>query len=199
MADPNIQLLLDAARLLSPLLDELVFVGGSVTGLLITDPGATDVRPTSDVDAITEITTYKDYASFCHRLGEIGFEEDTREGAPACRFRNESTTLDVMPLNEKILGFSNRWYEAGIETAQRRELEPGLIIKVVTAPIFCATKLEAFAGRGGRDYVASHDLEDLISVIDGRPELLDELQSARDNTRLYIAGAVGLMLSLTSS
>lgn len=51
MADPNLPLLKDAAKLLIPVLDELVFVGGCMTGLLITDEGAGDIRPTFDVDA----------------------------------------------------------------------------------------------------------------------------------------------------
>jgi predicted nucleotidyltransferase len=194
MADPNLQLLVDAARLLIPLLNELVFVGGSTTGLLITDKGAGDVRPTSDVDAITEITSYADYAAFSERLRELGFTEDTREGAPLCRWQNGGTTLDVMPLNEEILGFSNRWYEAAMKAAQERELEPGLHIRVVTAPYFCATKIEAFRGRGRGDYPASHDLEDLATVLDGRPELLNELRSAPDDVRSYIAAAIGQML-----
>src|SRR5260370_1630443 len=40
MADSNFEQLLTAAKLLRPLLDDLVFVGGSVTGLLITDEAA---------------------------------------------------------------------------------------------------------------------------------------------------------------
>src|SRR5712692_3632180 len=143
MADPNLQLLMEAAKLLTPLLDELVFVGGSTTGLLITDQGAGDVRPTSDVDAITEMTFYVDYVSCSGRLQKLGFVEDTREGAPLCRWLNGGTPLDVMPLNEEILGFSNCWYKAAIESAQEYELDPGLHIRVVTAPYFCATKIEA--------------------------------------------------------
>ena len=73
-------------------------------------------------------------------------------------------------------------------------IEPLTSIRVVTAPYFCATKLEAFRGRGKGDYLASHDLEDLITVVDGRPELLDELRSAPEDVRLYIAGAIGQML-----
>ena len=52
IANPNFQLLVDAAKLLRPILGELVFVGGCATGLLITDKAAADVRPTYDVDAI---------------------------------------------------------------------------------------------------------------------------------------------------
>ncbi len=99
-----------------------------------------------------------------------------------------------MPLDEKILGFSNRWYVSAMASAQVHELEPDLRIRVVTAPYFCATKIEAFRGRGKGDYLSSHDLEDLITVVDGRPELPEELRAAPDDVRTYIAEAVGQML-----
>jgi predicted nucleotidyltransferase len=99
-----------------------------------------------------------------------------------------------MPLDEKILGFSNRWYKSAMDSAQEFEIARGIRIRVVTAPYFCATKLEAFRGRGKGDYLASHDLEDLITVVDGRPELLDELRLASQDVRSYIAGAIGQML-----
>jgi len=102
-----------------------------------------------------------------------------------------------MPLDEKILGFSSRWYKSAIDSAQEYEIEGDIRIRVVTAPYFCATKLEAFRGRGKADYLASHDLEDLITVVDGRPELLDELRLASEGVRSYIAGAIGQMLRAT--
>lgn len=76
--------------------------------------------------------------------------------------------LDVMPLEDKILGFTNRWNRAGMAAAQEIALEPELRIRVVPARYFTATKLEAFSGRGRGDYAGSHDLEDLLTVIDGR-------------------------------
>jgi hypothetical protein len=109
MSKHNLELLAEAARLLKPLLGELVFVGGSTTAILITDKAAAEVRPTYDVDAIAEISSYAAYADFSERLRRCGFREDTSEGAPICRWRQKKTILDIMPLDEKILGFSNRW------------------------------------------------------------------------------------------
>jgi hypothetical protein len=194
MPNHNLDLLVQAARLLEPLLDELVFVGGCTTALLITDKAAAEVRPTYDVDAIAEITSYAAYADFSARLRKTGFTEDTSEGAPICRWRQKKTILDVMPLDEKILGFSNRWYRPAMESAEERELETGLCIRVVNPAYFCATKLVAFASRGKGDYMASHDLEDLLSVIDGRRELVREIQSAPLDVRAYIASEVGTLL-----
>ena len=86
MSKHNLELLAEAARLLKPLLGELVFVGGSTTALLITDKAAAEVRPTYDVDAIAEISSYAAYADFSERLSRCGFTEDTGEGAPVCRW-----------------------------------------------------------------------------------------------------------------
>jgi hypothetical protein len=51
MSKHNLELLAEPARLLKPLLGELVFVGGSTTALFITDKVGAEVRPTYDVDA----------------------------------------------------------------------------------------------------------------------------------------------------
>ena len=99
-----------------------------------------------------------------------------------------------MPTDERILGFSNRWYKLAIASSQRLQLEVGLVIRVVTAPLFLGTKLEAFKGRGKNDYFASHDLEDVITVIDGRPSLPDEIRQAANELRSYLAAEVSKLL-----
>jgi len=103
MANPNYQLLIDAAKLLKPMLGELVFVGGCTTGLLITDKAAADVRPTFDVDAIAGVTSYVGYTELSEKLKKLGFRKDAREGAPRCRWRQNTTTLDVMPIDGTLL------------------------------------------------------------------------------------------------
>ena len=193
MSHPNLELLANAARMLEPLLGELAFVGGSTTALLITDNAAADVRPSYDVDAIAEISSYAAYTDFSARLRKLGFAEDASEGAPVCRWRQGKIILDVMPLDEKLLGFSNRWYKPALDSAEERELE-GIRIKTVTAVYFCATKLEAFAGRGKEDYLSSHDLEDLIAVIDGRAEIVQEIRSAPIDVKTYIAAKIKQLL-----
>src|SRR4051794_5600473 len=132
MADPNLEQLKAAAEALRPLLGELVFVGGCVTGLLITDEAAPEVRPTFDVDAIVGATSYGHYAEFGDRLRVLGFVEDASEGAPVWRWIGGPTILDVMPLDETILGFSNMWYTAAMKASQTKRLAPDLDIRLVT-------------------------------------------------------------------
>lgn len=50
-----------------------------------------------------------------------------------------------------------------------------------------ATKLEAYLGRGNDDLLGSRDIEDILLVVDGREELVAEIQNADDDVRCYIA------------
>src|SRR5271166_2101990 len=144
MPSPNLELLERAAELLRALLSEIVFAGGCATGLLINDPGAAPVRGTYDVDVIAEIVSYAEYVVFSARLRGLGFSEDTREGAPLCRWLHTGLTLDVMPIEASVLGFSNRWYPEALRTAALVRLAGGPVIRVITGPYFLGTKLEAF-------------------------------------------------------
>ena len=73
----------------------VVFVGGCATGLLIDDPAAAPKRRTYDVDVIAEIGSYAEYTVFSERLRALGFKENSREGAPLCRWTHGALTLDV--------------------------------------------------------------------------------------------------------
>ena len=185
MEDPNRRLLLEAARRLQPLLDRLTFVGGCATGLFITDTGAGGVRPTRDVDTISPVAGYAEYVELGERLRSLGFTEDRTDGV-LCRWRAGDFILDVMPTDEAVLGFSNRWYAGAIANARTVVLD-ATSIRVISAPYFLATKVEAFHGRGNRDFAASHDLEDMVAVVDGRLELLDEVVAADAALRRYLA------------
>ncbi len=93
-----------------------------------------------------------------------------------------------MPTLEEILGFSNRWYPQALATAQTTPLPSGTMVRLVTAPVFVATKFEAFAHRGQNDYLFSHDLGDLISVVDGRDELVEECRRLDEELKDYLRG-----------
>ena len=193
-APSNRELLKAVATRLKPLLREIVFVGGCATELLITDPAAPPVRVTDDVDVIAEITSHGEYAKFSTRLRKLGFSEDSSDGAPICRWTVDGMKLDVMPIDENILGFSNRWYKAAIAHADTIMFE-GIELRVVTTPHFLATKIDAFKGRGHEDYQASKDLEDIITVIDGRASVLDEMRESNDDVRNAVAGEIGALLA----
>ncbi len=193
-ANPNLERLADAARKLTPLLDQIAFVGGCVTGLLLTDPAAAPVRPTLDVDAIIAIASYAELTQLETHLRALGFRHSLEEGAPICRWLNGDLILDLMPTDPSILGFSNIWYGPTLENTQRIRIGEDEV-RLITAPYFVATKVEAFHGRGENDFQMSHDLEDVVTVVDGRTELAREIRDASRDLQEYLSREFGALLS----
>jgi len=186
--DPNVVLLeVVAERLGDDLRDEMVFVGGAVAGLLITDPAMPAIRPTEDVDLLCQAVVLADYHRVEKALRTRGFVQDMRPQAPICRWQIASVVVDVMPPLEEVLGFANRWYPLALETAVTVTLPSGHPIRLLTAPVFLATKLEAFDGRGQGDFLFSHDLGDLLAVVDGRDVLLEECRASPRDLKAYLA------------
>ena len=192
--NPNLARLAAAAEKLEPLLDRIAFVGGSVTGVLLTDPAAAPVRPTLDVDAIVAVDSYLEFRSLEETLRNLGFHQSHTDAAPVCRWISGDLLVDLMPTDPSILGFSNRWYRPALENARPVKIGKHEV-RIVTAPYFLATKLEAFHSRGKNDFQMSRDLEDIVTVIDGRPELVDEVHLAPADVQKYLSDEFGALLS----
>lgn len=198
--NPNLAILELVAQALGPVCDSVVFVGGCATGLLLTQERPEGLRVTEDVDIVAHALTPRDYHEVERRVRAQGFGNDMRADAPICRWVYQNITLDLMPSLDGILGFANRWYPLAFETATPVVLPGGNAIKLVTAPVFIGTKLEAFKGRGidtrGKpDFLGSHDLEDIITVVDRRPSLLDECRVASPDLRTYLAAEFKAMFA----
>ena len=196
MADPNLALLMGMARAMGPLCEQVVFVGGCATGLLIDNPGVMDVRPTEDVDAIVEVASLAGYHQLADQLAQRGFKQTMADNTPPFRWFWNRLQLDLVPVDEKVLGFANRWYRAGFESAEQVALEDGLVLRHLSAPYFLATKFEAFKDRGRNDVFVSHDLEDILTVVEGRAALVQEVGVASDHVRMHIGQSVAGLLAL---
>ena len=193
--DPNLPYLRKVAEALGDLREQMVFIGGAVAGLLVTDPLADSVRATRDVDA--EVSANR---ALFHRIeasvATRGFARDVSSDV-ICRWVHKASGVlfDLMPVQPDVLGFSNRWYPYAVETAVPVDLGNGVTIRLVSAVAFVATKLEAFAGRGGGDFLSSHDLEDVLNIVDGREELASEMAAAPADVRQAVAAAFGPLLA----
>ncbi len=187
---PNIILLEKAASFLGAMKNEMVFLGGCATGLLITDPAAAPVRPTIDVDVLVEVSSLAAYHKLSETLRDRGFKEDLSPGAPICRWIREIIILDVMPVDSQILGFGNQWYGPAFAASKWICLSDGTEIRILPAPYFLATKLEAFDGRGNADYLMSRDMEDIVAVLDGRPEIVEEVNASDSKLNAYLKGRI---------
>lgn len=165
------------ARALGDERRRVVFVGGTVVALYPLEGGA-DVRPTVDVDCIVDVTILGAYYAFVERLRVLGFGACTDEGAPLCRLVVSGIRVDVMGSAETALGPTNRWYAEAIAGAQTHAVAPDLEVLAISPLYFVATKLEAFHSRGRGDYIESHDLEDVLTVLAGLPSVRDQVDAA---------------------
>ena len=189
MANPNLELLLGMARAMGPLCEQVVFVGGCATGLLVDDTGLMDVRPTEDVDAIVEVATLGAYHRLAEQLMQRGFTQTMEDNTPPFRWFWRRMQLDLVPLDEKVLGFANPWYRVGFDAALTATLADGSVVRHLSAPHFLATKFEAFQDRGGNDVYLSHDLEDIMTVLEGRAAVAREVVAASAPVRQHVAQA----------
>ena len=162
-----------------------VFTGGSMVGLLLDEPASTPMRPTDDVDIIVEILSHKEYSEFEEQLRALGFNHDIREDAPKCRWTYRNLTVDTMPVEGDFLGLNTVFFDHAISNATKTVID-GVTLNVISATAFLATKLAAFSDRGEKDFYGSHDLEDVLTVIDGRKFVVEEIRNAPTELRTYI-------------
>jgi len=180
-----------AANELDDMMSELVLVGGCATGLLVTDPTAVRLRSTKDVDVVTSVTTRRDYYRLDRKMLQLGFQNVKDL---TCRYKKGFLILDLIPLNEEILGFSNPWYPEGIELSRVIQVAPNVDVKLIHPILFVASKLEAFNNRGGGDFMTSQDMEDIVTVVNGRIELTEEIYEVSDEARSYVSHEIETLL-----
>lgn len=163
------------------------FVGGCAVWLLVDRPDLTDFRPTEDVDVIIEVVTLVAFYKLEEQLRDFGFQHDTSEGAPIFRWIIKGCRVDVMPIDSQDLGMNSQWFREALETATSVTLDGKIKAKVITAPLFLATKLAAFRDRGREDLYRSHDLEDIVTIIDGCQNIVEDVANSSKDVFKFIA------------
>lgn len=174
MTRNNITMLQIVAEGLKDLNDSVVYVGGSVAELYANDPAATDIRPTMDIDCVIELTSYLGFNELSSTLQSKGFKNDQTTGSPICRWIYNGITVDIMPDDENILGFTNSWYKSGISHKEQKQLPDGQTIYIFPTVYYVATKLEALFSRGGKDIRGAHDFEDIVYILNNCPDFLEQ-------------------------
>lgn len=183
--DPNVQMVEGLVKFLDGITDQFVLIGGCATGLLVTEPMTAMVRPTTDVDLVASLATRLEYEQIAIKLRDRGFTEDTTSDV-ICRWRIGRFLIDVLPTEENVFGFGNMWYKEAYETANEVKLPSGVRIRLIASPYFVATKIIAFHDRGKGDFGASHDMEDIITVLNGRKKLVSEVQNSTEKLQDFL-------------
>lgn len=192
-----LQMLEEVAEALGEeLRDQVAFVGGCTTVLLITDEYTLEsIRGTDDVDLVIHLAGTADWYRLEEKLKPRGFK-NTGQDSVTCRLRLGALKVDFMPTDEKVLGFSNTWFVGGLENAIDYTLPNQTRIKVFSAPWFLAAKLQAYQGRGHGDVLMSNDIEDIIALLDGREELIEEVRQAPVKLRNFVSEQLVALLKL---
>jgi hypothetical protein len=185
---PPIELIQLAAEQLGSLCQEVVFLGGAVVGLLITEQGALPPRVTKDVDVAIKVgASILDLHALNSRLLSLGFKNDM-EG-PTCRYLNGITVIDVIPVDSGTTTGEDPWYRLALATAWPHTLSNGIAIKVIDPVCFLATKLAAFRSHSREhhdDIFLSQDFSDIVRVIDGRATIVAEAADADAVLRVFL-------------
>jgi hypothetical protein len=177
------------AKKLNSLGIKYAFVGGSIVGYLLDDPRLSPVRPTDDLDVIIEVLTNQRYSDIEAKLRKAGFLHDTRQGAAMCRWTINGIVIDIMPTQGRFLGLNTAWFQEALDAA-KAVMVGGFELRVISPVALIATKLAAFADRGKGDYLTSSDLEDLLTVIDGRASIVEEIIETVAPLREYVVSSL---------
>ena len=170
------------------------FVGGCAVWLLVDRPDLTDFRPTEDVDVIIEVVTLGELYKLEEQLRSAGFQHDTSEGAPICRWIVKGCRVDIMPIDSRELGMNSQWFREALESAQLVTLDRKLKAKVITPALFLATKLTAFQDRGHSDLYGSHDIEDVVTITDGCKNIVEDVANSSADVRKFIANGFAALM-----
>ncbi|MEP2670487.1 MAG: nucleotidyl transferase AbiEii/AbiGii toxin family protein [Cyclobacteriaceae bacterium] len=183
----NIGVVEKVADALNDLRDKVAFVGGAVISLYTDDPAADELRPTKDIDLSITLESYGAWAALQEELARLGFSPDPTSHV-YCRFTYEDVTVDIMPDDEKVLGFSNPWYKPGLQNLMKYSLPNGMEINLLPLPYFIATKFSAFHGRGESQHRTSHDFEDIIYLTDNCISIVQVITSTEGEVKDYLQG-----------
>ena len=188
----NIVRIKAVSNALNDLKEKVVFVGGATISLY-PDRAVFEVRPTDDIDVIIEILNYVDRAKLEERLRSIGFSHDIESGV-ICRYKIQGIIVDIMPTNDPSIGFTNIWYPEGFKKAVDYEIDERNVIKILSAPYFIATKLEAHKGRGKNDGRTSQDFEDIVYVLENRESIWEEMINSDSSVKEYLRSEFQILL-----
>lgn len=172
------------ARALGELNQQVVYVGGAILSLYITDESAEDVRPTGDIDISMEIATVAELESIREEITNKGFYQSSEDNV-ICRFRYEDIKVDVMATKPVGWAPANRWFEAGFQHLVIFNLD-GIDIKCLALPYYLASKFTAFYDRGSSDPRTSKDYEDIGYLLNYTQNLKEQVLNAHAEVKQYL-------------
>ncbi len=179
----NLKVVEKVAISLEELNDDVIYVGGAVVSLYVTDEGAEQPRPTKDIDISVQISTYSQMDELREKLALKKIYPAPSEKI-MYRYSYEDILIDFIPFEETILGPTNSWLKPGFEKAYPVNIGE-IEIKILPVSLFLATKWEAYKSRGN-DPRTSHDFEDIIYIVDNNLEVVEDIRNANKDVQNFL-------------
>lgn len=191
----NLKVVEKVAIALEELNNDVIYVGGAVVSLYVTDEGAEQARPTKDIDVSVQISSYGQMDELREKLGSKRIYPAPSENV-MYRYTHEDILIDFIPYEETPLGPTNSWLKPGFEKAYPVNIGE-LEIKILPVSLFLATKWEAYKSRGS-DPRTSHDFEDIIYIVDNNKELVEDFHNAESDVQDFLKAMSSEILNHTS-
>lgn len=191
----NLAVVESVALALEELKNEVMFVGGAVVSVYVTDEGAEQPRPTKDIDISVQVSSYQQMENLREKLASKGIYPSP-ESTVMYRYKYEDIQIDFIPWDTTPLGPTNSWLKPGFDHAESVTIGK-IEIKVLTVPYYLATKWEAYKSRGS-DPRTSHDFEDIIYVLDNNLNVVDSITYANEDVVSELCQMANEILSMAS-
>lgn len=179
----NLEVVEKVAIALEDMNNDVIYVGGAVVSLYVSDEGAEQPRPTKDIDISVQISSYGQMDELREQLALKNIYPAPTENI-MYRYAYEDILIDFIPFEETPLGPTNSWLKPGFEKAYPVNIGERKI-KILPVSLFLATKWEAYKSRGN-DPRTSHDFEDIIYILDNNKELIEDFHNANNDVQDFL-------------
>ena len=180
----NLKVVERVAQTLGEINNDVIFVGGAVVGLYVTETGADLPRPTKDIDISVQVSTYTEMDQLREKLATKGIYPAPTEKI-LYRYKLNDILIDFIPYEQTSLGPTNSWLKPGFDKAISVQIGDQQI-SILPLSLYIASKWEAYKNRGGNDPRTSHDFEDIIYLFDNNSEIVLEINQADKEVQQYL-------------
>lgn len=180
----NLNIVERIAKQLGDLNDHVVYVGGAIVSLYVTDEAVEQPRPTTDIDISVQISTYAEMDQLRELLASKGIYPAQNETV-MYRYQFDEILIDFIPYEATPLGPTNSLLKPRFKVAEIVKIGE-VTIKILPVCFFIASKWEAFKSRCNNDPRFSHDFEDIIYVIDNNLDVVTDFKNSEQSVEAYL-------------
>ena len=183
---PSLFRLEAVVRTVSPLANRLVFTGSATVPLLVEHSAGR----TEDAGAPITAISYSSRDRIRPELRGLGLEPAIRRGSAEEWRTLGGQAFEITAHEDDEANYSNPWFAYSLDCTTTAQLTPELSLRIAGAPAFLATAWWDAQHSDG----SANDLADVMTLVYGRPSIVDEIAVAPPGVRIFLAGVAGRFL-----